>query len=62
VFFKLDDRLETEGGGGDLQLEDPNEVGGGSLCEVDNNWLRSNGSVRLLTDSFGERGAGETFF
>jgi hypothetical protein len=36
VFFKLNDGLEAEGGGSDLQLEDPNEVGGGGFSEVDN--------------------------
>jgi hypothetical protein len=35
VFFKLDDWLEAEGGGGDLWFEDPDEVGGGGFCEVD---------------------------
>jgi hypothetical protein len=62
VFLKLDDGLEAEGGGGDLWLEDPNEIGGGGLGEVDDNWLRGDGSVCLLTDSFGERGAGEMLF
>jgi hypothetical protein len=37
VFLKLDDRLEAEGGGNDLRFEDPNEVGGGGFCEVNNN-------------------------
>jgi hypothetical protein len=60
VFLKLDDRLETEGGGGDLWLEDPNEVGGGCFREVDDNRLRGDRDVSLLTDSFGEGGAGET--
>jgi hypothetical protein len=36
VFLKLDDRLEAEGGGSDLRLEDPNEVSGGGFGEVDN--------------------------
>jgi hypothetical protein len=62
VLFKLNDRLETEGGGGDLRLEDSNEVGGGGLGEVDNDRLRGDGGVGLLTDSFSERGAGETLF
>jgi hypothetical protein len=62
VFLKLDNRLEAEGGGGDLRLEDPNEIGGGGLCEVDDDRLRGNGSVCLLTDLFGEGGAGETLF
>jgi hypothetical protein len=62
VFFKLDDRLEAKGGSGDLRLEDPDEIGGGSFCEVDDNRLWGNGSVRLLTDLFGEGGAGETLF
>jgi hypothetical protein len=62
VFLKLDDRLESKGGGGDLRLEDPDEVGSGGLGEVDDDWLWGNGSVRLFTDSFGERGAGETLF
>jgi hypothetical protein len=62
VFLKLDDRLESEGGGSDLQLEDPDEVGGGGFCEVDDNRLRGDGSVCLLTDSFGEGGAGEALF
>jgi hypothetical protein len=62
VFFKLDDRLEAEGGGGDLRLEDPNKVGGGGLREVDNDRLRGDGGVSLLTDAFGEGRAGETLF
>jgi hypothetical protein len=39
VFFKLNDGLEVEGDGGDLWLEDPNEVGGGGLGKVNDNWL-----------------------
>jgi hypothetical protein len=62
VFFKLNDRLESEGGSGDLRLEDPDEVSGGGLGEVNDDRLRGNGSVRLLTDLFGEGGAGETLF
>jgi hypothetical protein len=62
VFFKHNDRLEAKGGGGDLRLEDPNEIGGGGFCEVNDNWLRDDGSICLLTDSFGKRGAGETLF
>jgi hypothetical protein len=62
VFLKLDDRLEAEGGGGDLRLEDPDEVGGGCFCEVDDNRLRGDGSVGLLTNTFSEGGAGETLF
>jgi hypothetical protein len=62
MLLKLNDGLEAEGGGGDLQLEDPDEIGGGGFCEVDDNRLRGNGSVRLLTDSFGKGGAGETLF
>jgi hypothetical protein len=62
VFLKLDDRLEAEGGGGDLRLEDPNKVGGGCFREVDDDRLWGDGSISLLTDLFGERGAGETLF
>jgi hypothetical protein len=62
VFLKLDDRLKAEGGGSDLWFEDSDEIGSGGLGEVDNNRLQSNGSVGLLADSFGERGAGETLF
>jgi hypothetical protein len=62
VFFKLNDRLKVEGGGGDLRLEDPDEIGGGGLGEVNNDRLRSNGSVGLLTDAFGKEGAGEVLF
>jgi hypothetical protein len=62
VFLKLDDWLESEGGGGDLWLEDPDEVGGSGFCEVDDDRLRGDRGVRLLTDSFGEGGAGETLF
>jgi hypothetical protein len=62
VFFKLDDRLEAEGSGGDLRLEDPNEVGGGGLGEVDDDRLRGDGGIGLLTNSFGKGGAGETLF
>jgi hypothetical protein len=62
VLFKLDDRLEAEGGGSDLRLEDPNEVGGGGFREVDDNRLRGDGSVYLLTDLFGKGGAGEALF
>jgi hypothetical protein len=62
VLFKLDDRLEAEGGGGDLRLEDPNEVSGGGLREVNNDRLRGDGGVGLFTDAFGEEGAGEALF
>jgi hypothetical protein len=62
VFFKLNNRLEAKGGGGDLRLEDPDEVGGGGLGEVNNNRLRGDGSVGLLTDAFGEGGVGEMLF
>jgi hypothetical protein len=62
VFFKLNNGLEAEGGGGDLRLEDPNEVGSGGLGEVNDDRLRGDGSVRLFTDLFGEGGAGETLF
>jgi hypothetical protein len=62
VLFKLDNRLEAEGCGGDLRLEDPDEIGGGGLGEVDDDRLWGNGSIGLLTDLFGEGGAGETFF
>jgi hypothetical protein len=62
VFLKLDDRLEAEGGGGDLQFEDPNEVGGSGFREVDDDRLRGNGSVGLLTNVFGKGEAGETLF
>jgi hypothetical protein len=37
VLFKLNDQLEVEGSGGDLQLEDPNEIGGSGFCEVNDN-------------------------
>jgi hypothetical protein len=62
VFFKLNDGLEAEGGGGDLWLEDPNEVGGSCFGEVNDNQLQDYGSIDLLTDSFGKREAGETLF
>jgi hypothetical protein len=62
VFFKLDNWLEAEGGGGDLRLEDSDKVGGGCFCEVDDDQLWGDGSVGLLTYSFGEGGAGETLF
>jgi hypothetical protein len=62
VFLKLDDWFEAEGSGGDLRLEDPDEVSGSGFGEVDDNWLRGNGSVCLLTDSFGKRRAGKTLF
>jgi hypothetical protein len=62
VCLKFDDRLEAEGGSGDLRLEDPDKVGGGCFREVDDDRLRGNGSIGLLTDSFGKRGAGETLF
>jgi hypothetical protein len=62
VFLELDNRLEAEGGGGDLRLEDPNEVGSGGLGEVNDNRLRGDRGVGLFTDSFGKGGAGETLF
>jgi hypothetical protein len=62
VFFKLNNRLELESGGGDLRLENPDEVSGGGLGEVNDDRLQGDGSVGLLTDSFGEGGAGETLF
>jgi hypothetical protein len=62
VFLKLDNGREAEGGSSDLQLEDSNEVSGGGFCEVDNNRLRGNEGIRLLTDSFSEGGTGETLF
>jgi hypothetical protein len=62
VFLKLNDWLEAEGGGSDLQLEDPDEVGSGGFREVDNYRLRGNRGVGLLTDAFGKGGAGETLF
>jgi hypothetical protein len=42
VFLKLDDGLEAEGCGSDLQFEDPNKVGGGCFYEVNDDWLWSN--------------------
>jgi hypothetical protein len=62
VFLKLDDWLEVEVSGGDLQLEDPDEVSGGGLGEVDDDRLRGDRSVDLLTDSFSEGGVGKTLF
>jgi hypothetical protein len=62
VLFKLDNRFEAEGSGSDLWLEDPNEVGGGGFGEVDDDRLWGDGSVCLLTDSFGKGGAGEMLF
>jgi hypothetical protein len=62
VFLKLDNGLKVEGGGSDLWLEDPNKIGGGGFCEVDDNQLQDNGSVGLLTNLFGERGASKTLF
>jgi hypothetical protein len=37
VLFKLNNWLEAKGSGGDLRLEDPNEVGGGGFREVNDN-------------------------
>jgi hypothetical protein len=62
VFFKLNDRLEMEGGGSDLWLEDPNKVGGGGFREVNNYRLRGNWGVGLLTNLFGKGGAGKMLF
>jgi hypothetical protein len=62
VFLEFDDRLEAEGSCGNLWFEDPNEVGGGGLGEVNDDRLRGNRGVGLLTDAFGERGAGKTLF
>jgi hypothetical protein len=62
VFFKLNDRLETESGGGDLWLEDSDKIDGDGFDEVNDDWLWSNGGVCLLTNSFGEGEAGETLF
>jgi hypothetical protein len=62
VLLKLDDGLEAEGGGSDLRLEDPNEVGGGGFCKVDDDRLRGNWGVGLFTNMFGERGASKTLF
>jgi hypothetical protein len=39
VLLKLDDGLKAKGSGSDLWLKDPNEVGGGGFCEVDDNQL-----------------------
>jgi hypothetical protein len=62
VFLKLDNRLKAEGSGSDLRLEDPDEIGSGGFCEVNDDRLQSDGSVYLLTDSFSEREADKTFF
>jgi hypothetical protein len=62
VFFKLNDWLEIESDSSDLWLEDPNKVGGGGFCEVNDNWLWDDGSVSLLIDLFGKEGAGKTLF
>jgi hypothetical protein len=62
VFLELNDWLEAEGGGGDLRLEDPNEIGGGGFCEVDDYRLRGDRGVCLLTDAFGKGGAGKMLF
>jgi hypothetical protein len=62
VFFKLNDRLKTESSGGDLRLKDPDKVGGGGFREVNDNRLWNNRDVDLLTNSFGEGGAGEMLF
>jgi hypothetical protein len=59
VFLKLNDGFETEGSGGDLWFEDPNEVGSGGFCEVDDDQLWSNRSVGLLTNLFGKRRVGK---
>jgi hypothetical protein len=59
VFFKLNNQLEAESGGGDLWLEDPNKVGDGGFCKVNNDWLQSNGIIGLLTNLFGKRGASD---
>jgi hypothetical protein len=62
VFLKLDDGLEAEGSGGDLWLEDPNEISGGGFYKVNDDRLRSDESVYLFTDVFGKGWAGETLF
>jgi hypothetical protein len=62
VFFKLNDGLEAEGSGNNLWLEDPNEVGGGGFCEVNDYRLWGNQGVGLLTNSFSKREAGKTLF
>jgi hypothetical protein len=62
VFFKLNDWLETEGSGSDLQLDDPNKIGGGGFCEVNDNQLWSDRGVGLLTNSFSKKEASETLF
>jgi hypothetical protein len=62
VFLKLNDWLETEDNGSNLWLEDPNKVGSGGFCEVNDDQLWSDKGIGLLTNLFGERGTGEMFF
>jgi hypothetical protein len=62
VFLELNNRLEAEDGGGDFWLEDPDEIGGGCFCEIDDNRLRGNWGVGLLTNAFGKGGMGKTLF
>jgi hypothetical protein len=57
-----DDRLEVEGSGSDLRLEDYNKISSGCLGEVNDDRLRGNRGVRLLIDLFSKGGAGETLF
>jgi hypothetical protein len=62
VLLKLDNWLKTEGSGSDFWLKDPNKVGSGSFCEVDDDQLWGNGSVYLLTNLFGKGRAGKMLF
>jgi hypothetical protein len=62
VFFKLNDWLKAESDGSDFWLENPNEIGGGGFCEVNDDWLQGDESVSLLTNLFGKGGVGEMLF
>jgi hypothetical protein len=42
MLFKLNDWLEIESNGGDLWLEDPNEIGSDGFYKVDDNRLWGN--------------------
>lgn len=62
VIYKLKDRLEAGDSGGNLRLEDADEVGGVDSGKVDDNWLRGDGRVDRLGDMISELEAGETLF
>lgn len=62
VVRKLNDGLEAGDGGGDLQLEDSDEVGSVDSGEVNDDRLRSHGRVGGLGDTVSELGAREMLF